>query len=172
LAHSARRTPDDFFEALSLKASISEADSRYRIVHMPELVWGSPRPCHNGRQFRILRLRTKAAKDDAIAVEMLGGARSLRSRRRPGHSGPFDAMPDAARRARGPAFIAQAGVLLKTDCPSYRPTTPVVRIDAMEQRLEAMLHAINIVQPALQNFYGSLSDEQKERFNRLAPAQG
>jgi hypothetical protein len=31
-----------FFEALSLKASISEADSRYRIVHMPELVWGSP----------------------------------------------------------------------------------------------------------------------------------
>jgi hypothetical protein len=68
--------------------------------------------------------------------------------------------------------IAQAGELLKTDCPSYRPITPVVRIDAMQQRLEAMLHAINIVQPALQNFYGSLSDEQKERFNRLAPVQG
>ena len=47
-----------------------------------------------------------------------------------------------------------------------------MRIDAMEQRLKAMLHAINIVQPALQNFYGSLSDEQKERFNRLAPVQG
>ena len=68
--------------------------------------------------------------------------------------------------------IAQAGVLLKTDCPSYRPTTPVVRSYAMEQRLEAMLRGINIVQPALQNFYGSLSDEQKERFNRLAPVQG
>jgi len=68
--------------------------------------------------------------------------------------------------------IAQAGELLKTDCPTYRPITPVVRINAIEQRLDAMLHAINIVQPALQNFYGSLSDEQKERFNRLAPVQG
>jgi hypothetical protein len=62
--------------------------------------------------------------------------------------------------------ITQAGELLKTDCPSYRPTTPVVRSYAMEQRLEAMLRAINIVQPALQNFYGSLNEEQKERFNR------
>jgi hypothetical protein len=48
----------------------------------------------------------------------------------------------------------------------------VVRIDAMEQRVDAMLRAINIVQPALQKFYSSLTDEQKERFNRLAPAQG
>ena len=53
-----------------------------------------------------------------------------------------------------------------------QPITPVVRIDAMEQRLDAMLRAINIVQPALQKFYGSLTDEQKERFNRLAPVQG
>ena len=67
---------------------------------------------------------------------------------------------------------ARAGELLKTDCPTYRPITPVVRIGAMEQRLDAMLRAINIVQPALQKFYGSLTDEQKERFNRLAPAQG
>jgi hypothetical protein len=68
--------------------------------------------------------------------------------------------------------IAQAGELLKTDCPTYRPITPVVRIDAMEQRLDAMLRAINIAQPVLQKFYGSLTDEQKERFNRLAPVQG
>jgi hypothetical protein len=31
----------------------------------------------------------------------------------------------------------------------------MVRIDAMEQRLDTMLGAINIVQPALQKFYGS-----------------
>ena len=59
--------------------------------------------------------------------------------------------------------MAQAGELLKTDCPTYRPITPVV---------DAMLRAINIVQPALEKFYGSLTDEQKERFNRLVPAQG
>jgi LTXXQ motif family protein len=63
------------------------------------------------------------------------------------------------------------GELLKTGYPTYRPVTPVVRIDAME-RLDTMLRAINIVQPALQKFYGSLTDEQKERFNRLAPVQG
>jgi len=83
--------------------------------------------------------------------------------------------PDEAQRASLRALydaIAHAGELLKADCPTYRPITPVVRIDAMEQRLDAMLRAINIVQPALQKFYGSLTDEQKERFNRLAPVQG
>jgi len=42
----------------------------------------------------------------------------------------------------------------------------------MEQRLAAMLRAVDLVQPALARFYGSLSDEQKERFNRLSPSQG
>jgi len=45
-------------------------------------------------------------------------------------------------------------------------------IETMEQRLDTMLRAINIVQPVLQKFDGSLTDEQKERFNRLAPVQG
>ena len=62
--------------------------------------------------------------------------------------------------------VAQAGALLKTDCPTYRPVTSVVRIGVMEQRLDAMLRAINIVQPALQKIYGSLTDGQKERVNR------
>jgi LTXXQ motif family protein len=83
--------------------------------------------------------------------------------------------PDEVQRASLRALqdaIAQAAALLRTDCPTYRPITPVVRIDTMEQRLDTMLRAINIVQPALQKFYGSLTDEQKERFNRLAPVQG
>jgi hypothetical protein len=35
-----------------------------------------------------------------------------------------------------------------------------------------MLQAVQTVEPALQQFYSSLSDEQKERFNRLTPAKG
>ncbi len=62
--------------------------------------------------------------------------------------------------------------LLKSDCPTYRALTPVGRLEAMEQRLDAMLRAVQTVQPALENFYGALSNEQKERFNRLSPAQG
>jgi ABC-type transporter MlaC component len=68
--------------------------------------------------------------------------------------------------------ISEAGELLKSNCPTYKPLTPVVRLDAMEQRLDAMLRAVDTVQPALAKFYGSLSDEQKERFNQLAPGQG
>ena len=41
----------------------------------------------------------------------------------------------------------------------------------MEQRLDAMSRAVQTLQPALDRFYGTLTDEQKERFNRLAPAQ-
>jgi LTXXQ motif family protein len=41
----------------------------------------------------------------------------------------------------------------------------------MEQRLNAMLDAIKIVQPALDAFYGMLSDEQKARFNQLGSRQ-
>jgi hypothetical protein len=41
----------------------------------------------------------------------------------------------------------------------------------MEQRLKVMLEAINIVQPALDRFYASLTDEQKARFNLLGSPQ-
>src|SRR5215813_8437393 len=61
---------------------------------------------------------------------------------------------------------------LSSDCPTYRALTPVGRLQAMEQRLDAMLRAVQTVEPALAKFYASLSDEQKERFNRLSPTQG
>jgi len=61
---------------------------------------------------------------------------------------------------------------LQSDCPTYRPLTVTGRVEVMEQRLAAMLRAVDLVQPALTRFYGSLSDEQKERFNRLNPSQG
>ena len=68
--------------------------------------------------------------------------------------------------------MSEAVNLLSSECPTYRALTPVGRLQAMEQRLDAMLRAVQTVQPALEKFYASLSDEQKERFNRLSPAQG
>jgi hypothetical protein len=67
--------------------------------------------------------------------------------------------------------MAGAGNVLTSDCPINRPLTPVGRLEAMEQRLNAMLRAVTTVQPALERFYASLSDEQKESFNRLGPAE-
>jgi LTXXQ motif family protein len=65
-----------------------------------------------------------------------------------------------------------AADLLKSDCPSGQALSMVGRLEAMERRLDAMLRAVQTVQPALEKFYASLGDEQKERFNRLSPAQG
>lgn len=62
---------------------------------------------------------------------------------------------------------AQAADILKTGCQQAQTLTPTGRLAAMEDRLNAMLQALDTVQPALMNFYGSLSDEQKARFDRL-----
>jgi len=83
--------------------------------------------------------------------------------------------PDGAQRSALKELqdaTSGAANLLSADCPTYRALTPVGRLQAMEQRLDAMLRAVQTVQPALEKFYGSLGDEQKERFNRLSPAQG
>ena len=56
---------------------------------------------------------------------------------------------------------------LQAACPDDVPLTPVGRLEAMEKRLEAMLQAAKLVQPALDEFYATLSSEQKARFNTL-----
>jgi hypothetical protein len=67
--------------------------------------------------------------------------------------------------------MLEAADRLKSDCP-IGAFTPVMRLEAMEQRLDAMLRAVQKVQPALERFYDSLSNEQKARFNRLSPRTG
>jgi hypothetical protein len=62
---------------------------------------------------------------------------------------------------------ANAVNLLKSACPTDLPSTPTGRLAAMRQRIEPMLQAVQLVRPALDKFYGSLSDEQKERFIAL-----
>ena len=68
---------------------------------------------------------------------------------------------------------AKAAEILNAGCPNgqdQETLTPPGRIAAMEQRLDAMLQAIETVRPALTKFYGSLSDEQKARFDRMRPS--
>lgn len=56
---------------------------------------------------------------------------------------------------------------LQAACPNDLPLTPVGRLEAMQHRLEAMLKAAKLVEPALDEFYATLSSEQKARFNTL-----
>ena len=63
----------------------------------------------------------------------------------------------------------KAGDQLQASCPTAVPKSPVARIDTVEARLRAMMDAIKSVRPDLQNFYASLSDEQKAKFNTMGP---
>ena len=59
---------------------------------------------------------------------------------------------------------------LQASCPSQMPDTPVARLDSVKARLDAMIAAMNKIQPKLADFYASLSDDQKAKFNTMGPA--
>jgi hypothetical protein len=71
----------------------------------------------------------------------------------------FDKLKEAA----GKAHDIMRGV-----CPIERSATPTGRLANAEKRLAAMLDAVRAVRPAMDAYYGLLTDEQKAR---LAMAQ-
>jgi LTXXQ motif family protein len=81
---------------------------------------------------------------------------------------PTDAQRPALEELR--AASAKAVDMLRSGCPKDLPSIPTGRLAAMESRLQVMLAAVQTVRPALERFYQSLSDEQKARFNAIAPA--
>jgi hypothetical protein len=79
-------------------------------------------------------------------------------------------QPDDAQRAKLEALqsaATQAADTIKAACPSEMPATPPSRLAAVGNRLQAMLQAVETVQPALTDFYGALNDDQKARFNAM-----
>ncbi|MGA7229720.1 MAG: Spy/CpxP family protein refolding chaperone, partial [Xanthobacteraceae bacterium] len=78
--------------------------------------------------------------------------------------------PDDAQRAKLQTLqsaASQAADTIKAACPNNVPPTPPARIAAVGQRLQAMLQGVETMQPALADFYNSLSDDQKARFNSM-----
>ena len=72
----------------------------------------------------------------------------------------FDALKKASE---------DTAALLQASCPAQMPQTPVARLDAVKTRLTAMVEAMKTVRPKLVEFYASLNDEQKARFNTMGP---
>ena len=66
----------------------------------------------------------------------------------------FDKLKDAA---------GKAVAIIRAACPAEIAVTPPGRLAAAEKRLTAMLEAIRTVRPAVEAYYGALSDEQKAR---------
>jgi hypothetical protein len=65
----------------------------------------------------------------------------------------------------------KAAQTIKAACPTQVASTAPGRLAAMQTRLEAMIAAVNMVQPPLDHFYGLLNDEQKSRLNALGQDQ-
>jgi hypothetical protein len=62
---------------------------------------------------------------------------------------------------------SKASDIIKASCPTSVPLTPVGRLDAAQQRLQATVKAIQVIRSPLESFYNSLSDEQKQQFNAM-----
>ena len=80
--------------------------------------------------------------------------------------------PTEAQRASLTALqnaSAKAADMLKAACLTDDPLTPPARLAAVGKRLDTMLQAVKTVRSALNDFYGSLSDEQKARFEAIGP---
>ncbi len=71
---------------------------------------------------------------------------------------PLEALQDAS---------AKSDSMLKTACEPNDALTPPARLAAVAKRLDVMLQAVKLVRPALENFYATLSDEQKAQFEAI-----
>lgn len=55
----------------------------------------------------------------------------------------------------------QANQILLSACPTVVPLTPIDRLDAVSNRLQAMIRAVDVLRGPLTTFYASLDDRQK-----------
>jgi LTXXQ motif family protein len=62
---------------------------------------------------------------------------------------------------------ARAVDILNSACQPKDATTLPIRLDAVDGRLDAMQQAVYLVSAALENFYATLSDEQKAQFEAI-----
>ncbi|HWN76971.1 MAG TPA: Spy/CpxP family protein refolding chaperone, partial [Bradyrhizobium sp.] len=62
-----------------------------------------------------------------------------------------------------------AADMLKTSCQADDALTPPARLAAVGKRLDTMLQAVKLVRSVLDDFYATLSDEQKAQFKAIGP---
>ena len=144
-----------FYDSLT-----DEQKARFNVVS-PEEQTGSTRSTRRGD--RLVDL-SRTCGDEQIKAANVPVDRIVQSVR------PTDAQRAALDSLNG--ATAKAADLLKATCSKEQVLTPPGRVAAMEQRLRAMLEAVNVVEPELEAFYRMLTDEQKARFNQLGAGEG
>jgi hypothetical protein len=84
-------------------------------------------------------------------------------------------VPTADQRALLDDFAnasIRAAQVIREACPTTIAFAPTGRLEGMEKRIAGMMQAIDIVGPALDKFYASLTDEQKARLNAATEQTG
>ena len=81
-------------------------------------------------------------------------------------------QPNEAQRASLAALqnsAAKAADMLKGSCQPDSALTPPARLAEIGKRLDTMLEAVKTVRAALNEFYATLTDEQKAQFEAIGP---
>ncbi|MEH2511232.1 hypothetical protein V1291_002586 [Nitrobacteraceae bacterium AZCC 1564] len=78
-----------------------------------------------------------------------------------------DAQRDALERLQRAS--AESAEILNYECQSTDAITPSDRLAAVDRRLDTLQKAINLVSLSLEDFYATLSDEQKSQFELIGP---
>ena len=119
--------------------------------------------------------RKAAAANSATGADrcprLRRGAACRRWNGRPARSRP-GCIPNDTQRAALQVLqdtSAEAAETLKAHVRPRRRMTPPARLAAIGKRLDTMLQAVKQVRAALEDFYATLSDEQKAQFEAIGP---
>ena len=142
-----------------------------QIIRSPLVTFYEALSDEQRRQFNEIKVSTARAPSAASLCNQQGGSfmdlpvQLIEDVLQPApeQESAFDELRKATQRAADQ---------LESSCPTAAPQSPMARLDAIETQLKAMGDAIKAVRPALENFYVSLSDEQKARFNIMGPRTG
>ncbi len=64
---------------------------------------------------------------------------------------------------------SKAAETIRTACPKEFPATSSARMAVMEKRIEALLQAVKTVRPVFDDFYNSLTSDQKAKLDGTGP---
>jgi hypothetical protein len=80
---------------------------------------------------------------------------------------PNDAQANKLAELRNAS--TKASETIRSACPKDFPSTSSARLATMEKRVEAMLQAVKTVRPAFDDFYNSLTADQKAKLDGSGP---
>jgi hypothetical protein len=123
---------------------------------------GNPNPNRRGNPSRQSITADPVAQPCAMAQPGLTEWPTAEIERR---VNPNDAQRASLAALQGAA--AKAADMLKASCQPDSALTPPARLTAIGKRLDAMLEAVKTVRSALNEFYATLTDEQKAQFESI-----